>query len=105
MYYDQGVLQAVPIPAAMGYLLLRPLLADVPDDDMCGVAVSKVFPASERWHSELLVALSGIPDIRAGDSVCVALRHDPRGCPRRAPARAGNVMYILVAPWCPAPPA
>ena len=30
--------------------MLRPLLADVPDDDMCGVTVNQVFPASEQWH-------------------------------------------------------
>ena len=50
MDHDQGVLHTVPIPEAMGYLMLRPLLADVPDDDMCGVTVNQVFPASEKWH-------------------------------------------------------
>ena len=34
-------------PRRMAYLMLRPLLADVPDDDMCGVTVNQVFPASE----------------------------------------------------------
>jgi hypothetical protein len=33
---DQGVLHAVPIPAAMGYILLRALQDDVADDDLCG---------------------------------------------------------------------
>jgi hypothetical protein len=69
MPHDQGVLHTVPIPGAMAYLMLRPLLADVPDDDMCGVAVNQVFPASRRWHPLLIEALSGIPDVRAGDSV------------------------------------
>ena len=45
MDHDQGVLHAVPIPEAMGYLMLRPLLDDVADDDMCGVTVNQVFPA------------------------------------------------------------
>ncbi len=98
---DQGVLHTVPIPGAMAYLMLRPLLADVPAGDMCGVAVSKAFPASERWHSLLLAALSGIPDVRAGDSVwwhcdmvhSVAPVTDQQGW--------GNVMYIPAAPWCP----
>ncbi len=101
MDHDQGVLHTVPIPEAMGYLMLRPLLADVPDDDMCGVTVNQVFPASEKWHSLLLQALSGIPDVRAGDSVwwhcdmihSVAPVQDQRGW--------GNVMYIPAAPWCP----
>ena len=48
MGHDQGVLHTVPIPGAMAYLMLRPLLPDVPDDDMCGVTVNQVFPASEN---------------------------------------------------------
>jgi hypothetical protein len=68
---------------------------------MCGVTVNQVFPASEQWHSLLLRALSGIPDVKAGDSVWwhadmihgVAPVHDQRGW--------GNVMYIPAAPWCP----
>jgi hypothetical protein len=68
---------------------------------MCGVTVNQVFPASERWHAPLLRALSGIPDVGAGDSVwwhcdmihSVAPVRDQRGW--------GNVMYIPAAPWCP----
>jgi hypothetical protein len=101
MDHDQGVLHTVPIPEAMAYLMLRPMLDDVPDDDMCGVTVNQVFPASERWHSLLLRALTAIPDVTAGDSVwwhcdmihSVAPVTDQRGW--------GNVMYIPAAPWCP----
>ena len=101
MDHDQGVLQAIPIPEAIAYLLLRPLLGDVADDDMCGMTAGQVFPVTERWHAPLLEALSGIPDIRAGDSVwwhgdmphAVAPVIDQRGW--------GNVMYIPAAPWCP----
>jgi Protein of unknown function (DUF1479) len=101
MAHDQGVLFTVPIPEAMAYLMLRPLLPDVPEDDMCGVTVSQVFPVSEKWHPLLVRAFAGIPDIRAGDSVwwhCdvihgVAPVEDQQGW--------GNVMYIPAAPWCP----
>jgi hypothetical protein len=101
MDHDQGVLHTVPIPAAMAYLMLRPLLSDVPDDEMCGVTVNQVFPANERWHPLLMRAQAGIPDVRAGDSVwwhcdmihSVAPVRDQRGW--------GNVMYIPAAPWCP----
>jgi len=101
MDHDQGVLQTVPIPEAMGYLMLRPLLDDVADDDMCGVTTGQVFPANEKWHSLLLRAMAGIPDVRAGDSVwwhadmihSVAPVQDQQGW--------GNVMYIPAAPWCP----
>jgi hypothetical protein len=101
MDHDQGVLHTVPIPEAMGYLMLRPLLADVPDDEMCGVTVNQVFPALERYHSLLLKAQVGIPDVKAGDSVwwhcdlihSVAPVEDQQGW--------GNVMYIPAAPMCP----
>lgn len=101
MDHDQGVLHTIPIADAMGYLMLRPLLSDVADDDMCGVLTNQVFPISDRWHGLLLDALSGIPDVRAGDSVwwhCdmvhgVAPVTDQQGW--------GNVMYIPAAPWCP----
>ena len=100
MDHDQGVLHTVPIPEAMAYVLLRPLLADVPADDMCGVKANQVLPITEQWHSVLLAASSGIPDVRAGDTVwwhsdmihSVAPVVDQRGW--------GNVMYIPAAPWC-----
>jgi hypothetical protein len=101
MDHDQGVLHTVPIPEAMAYLMLRPLLDDVPDDDMCGVTVNQVFPAGNKWHPDLMAALTGIPDVKAGDSVwwhcdmihSVAPVEDQKGW--------GNVMYIPAAPWCP----
>jgi hypothetical protein len=101
MAHDQGVLHTVPIPEAMAYLMLRPLLSDVAEDDMCGTTVNQVFPAIEKWHPLLMRALSGIPDVQAGDSVwwhcdmihSVAPVEDQQGW--------GNVMYIPAAPWCP----
>ena len=101
MDHDQGVLHAIPIPEVMAYLLMRPLLSDVDEDSMCGVTVSKVFPASEKWHELPMQALTGIPSVRAGDSVWwhsdlvhgVAPVLDQKGW--------GNVMYIPAAPWCP----
>ncbi|HET9873259.1 MAG TPA: YbiU family protein [Propionibacteriaceae bacterium] len=46
----QGVLHMVPIPKAMAYPMLRPLLDDVDDDDMCGVKPNRTFPPNSRWH-------------------------------------------------------
>jgi hypothetical protein len=100
MEHDQGVLHTVPIPEAMAYLMLRPLLRDVPEDDMCGVTVNQVFPAGHKWHSDLMDGLTAIPDVQAGDSVwwhcdmvhSVAPVADQKGW--------GNVMYIPAAPWC-----
>jgi hypothetical protein len=92
------LLHVVPIPEAMAYVLLRPLLDDVPEDELCGVAPGKVLPISEKWHPLLIEALTSIPALEAGDSVwwhcdvihSVAPVNDQKGW--------GNVMYIPAAP-------
>jgi Gig2-like len=101
MDHDQGVLHTVPIPEAMAYLMLRPLLPDVPDDDMCGVTVNRVFPANDTWHPLLLQALAGIPDVKAGDSVWWHCDMIHSVAPVKSQKGWGNVMYIPAAPWCP----
>ena len=101
MPHDQGVLHTVPIPGAMAYLLLRPLLADVAGDDMCGVTVSQAFPATDKWHHLPLQALSGIPDVQAGDSVWWHCDLIHSVAPVTGQRGWGNVMYIPAAPWCP----
>ena len=101
MDHDQGLLHTVPIPEAMGYLMLRPLLSDVAADDMCGVTVNRVFPASRQWHPVLLEALTGIPDVKAGDSVWWHCDMIHSVAPVRDQKGWGNVMYIPAAPWCP----
>jgi hypothetical protein len=101
MASDQGVLHTVPIPEAMAYLMLRPLLPDVPDDDMCGVTVNQVFPANEKWHPLLMEALTGIPDVTAGDSVWWHCDMIHSVAPVQNQRGWGNVMYIPAAPWCP----
>jgi Protein of unknown function (DUF1479) len=101
MANDQGVLHTVPIPKAMAYLMLRPLLDDVADDDLCGVKINRTFPVNARFHELLLPAVSAIPSVQPGDSVwwhcdmihSVAPVTDQQGW--------GNVMYIPAAPWCP----
>jgi hypothetical protein len=101
MDHDQGVLHTVPVPEAMAYLMLRPLLRDVPDDDMCGVTVNQVVPAGEKWHPELVAATAGIPDVRAGDSVWWHCDLIHGVAPVTGQRGWGNVMYIPAAPWCP----
>jgi len=101
MAHDQGVLHSVPIPEAMGYLLLRPLLSDVADDDMCGVTIGQTFPVSDTWHPPLMAALTGIPDVRAGDSAWWHCDMVHSVAPVQSQKGWGNVMYIPAAPWCP----
>ena len=98
---DQGVLHTVPIPEAMAYLMLRPLLEDVPEDSMCGVTTNRVFPATEKWHSLLLRAVTSIPSVRAGDSVWWHCDMIHGVDPVKDQQGWGNVMYIPAAPWCP----
>jgi hypothetical protein len=64
MELGQGLLHVVPVPEAMAYILLRPLLDDVPEDELCGVAPGHVLPISEKWHPHLIKGLCTIP--RAG---------------------------------------
>src|SRR5918992_962105 len=101
MAHDQGVLFTVPIPEAMAYLMLRPLLPDVPEDDMCGVTVNQVYPVNEKWHPLLVRGFAGIPDIQAGDSVWWHCDVVHGVAPVENQQGWGNVMYIPAAPWCP----
>jgi hypothetical protein len=97
---DQGVLHTVPIPAAMGYVLLRALQDDIADDDLCGAVNGQSLPISERYHSVLLAALTPILAVQPGDTVwwhgdlihSVGEVTGQQGW--------GNVMYIPAAPYC-----
>jgi hypothetical protein len=100
MRRDQGVLHTIPIPKAFAYLLLRPLLSDVADDDLCGVEISRTFPVNERFHSLLTPALSGIPDVEPGDTVWWHCDLIHGVAPVINQQGWGNVMYIPAAPWC-----
>jgi Gig2-like len=100
MARTEGVLNVLPIPHSMVYLLLRALQDDVADDDLCGAANGQSLPITEAHHSVLLPAMSPIPDVEPGDTVwwhadavhSVAPVTDQKGW--------GNVMYIPAAPYC-----
>lgn len=100
MRHDQGVLWVVPIPLAMAYVLVRPLLDDVPEDSLCGAEQGKALGVNEQWHPLLMKAAAGIPTVQPGDSVWwhsdvihgVAPVQDQQGW--------GNVIYIPAAPMC-----
>lgn len=100
MQHDQGVLFTVPIPAAMAYILLRPLLNDVPEDELCGVRPGLVLPITKTWHSLLLRGKTTIPDIEAGDSIWwhSDLIHGVGEVTNQQ--GWGNVMYIPATPQC-----
>jgi len=100
MLPGQGLLHVVPIPEAMAYILLRPLLNDVPDDELCGVAPGRVLPVSEKWHPLLIKALTSIPALEAGDSVWWHCDVIHSVAPVENQQGWGNVMYIPAAPMC-----
>jgi len=100
MIPDQGLLHVVPIPEAMAYILLRPLLDDVPEDELCGVAPGRVLPISEKWHPLLIEALTSIPALEAGDSVWWHCDVIHSVAPVENQQGWGNVMYIPAAPMC-----
>jgi hypothetical protein len=100
MRRTEGVLNVVPIPTAMVYVLLRALQDDIADDDLCGAANGQALPVNSRNHPVLMPALSPIPDVEAGDTVwwhgdgihAVDPVTDQQGW--------GNVMYIPATPYC-----
>lgn len=100
MIPGQGLLHVVPIPEAMAYILLRPLLDDVPEDELCGVAPGRVLPVSEKWHPLLIEALTSIPALEAGDSVWWHCDVIHSVAPVDNQQGWGNVMYISAAPMC-----
>lgn len=97
---DQGVLFSLPIPAAMAYVLIRPLMEDVPETSLCGVAPRQALPVDARWHDILLRAKSTIPDMAPGDSVWWHCDLIHGVDPVKNQQGWGNVMYIPAAPGC-----
>ena len=51
------------------YLLLRPLLTDVPGDVIPGVSPQSSLHLSHLWHADLLQAAVSLENIQPGDAV------------------------------------
>ena len=100
MQPDDGVLHVIPIPRAMGLVLLRALQDDIADDDLCGAVNDRVLAAVEQYHDVLLPAYGPIPAVEPGDTVWWHgdLIHGVGDGSNDE--RWGNVMYIPAAPWC-----
>jgi hypothetical protein len=95
-----GVLQVVPIPSAMAYLLLRALQPDLADDDLCGAVNGQALAVNEKYHPVLLPALSTIPAVEPGDTVWWHGDLIHAVADGSNPDRWGNVMYIPASPHC-----
>ncbi len=95
-----GTLQLIPSTRAMIYILLRPLLDDVAEDDLCDAAPGRSLWISERWHGPLLKGLMTIPTVHPGDTVWwhPDVVHGVED--RNSGTGYSNVMYIGAAPRC-----
>jgi Protein of unknown function (DUF1479) len=95
-----GTLQLLPIARAIVYLLLRPLVKDVPEEDLCGAQPGRALSLVERWHALLKPAITPIPLVEPGDTVwwhsdiIHAVEDHHKG------AGYSNVIYIGAAPYC-----
>ena len=95
-----GTLQLVPMARSMGYMLLRALQDDVPDDALCGAAAGRALRMNEQYHAPLLRALVPVPKVQPGDTVwwhpdvVHAVEDENRG------SGYSSVIYIGAAPDC-----
>ena len=64
-----GTLQLIPCIDTIAYILLRPMLEDVPDEVLCGAEPGRAQAVTAEWHSLLLRGLVSIPRVEPGDTV------------------------------------
>jgi hypothetical protein len=95
-----GTLQLLPIARAVAYVLLRPLLADVPDDALCGAQAGRALGLLDEWHAPLRAGFVSIPPMYPGDTVWwhPDLLHAVEDV--NTGAGDSNVVYISAAPDC-----
>lgn len=95
-----GTLQLVPMANGIAYMLLRAMLDDVEEDDLCGAQPGRALGAYRQWHPSLLSGLTPIPTVEPGDTVwwhpdiihAVEDEHAGSGY--------SNVIYIGASPRC-----
>ena len=98
---NDGTLQVIPmLKEATAYLLLRPFLADIEKDILCGAQMSRAQNISGEFHKPLLDALVSIPVLYPGDTIwwhcdlVHAVENEHQG------ANESSVTYIGSAPLC-----
>jgi hypothetical protein len=99
MQPTDGVLHLIPITNAIVYLLLRPLLDDVADDDLLA-AKGRALSITDETHPAITPALTPIPPMEPGDTVWwhTDVIHSVGDV--NEGERWGNVMYIAAVPYC-----
>lgn len=64
-----GTLELLPIANAIGYVLLRALQDDVPEDEFCLAKPGRALGVDGTWHPDLIPALAPIQTVAPGDTV------------------------------------
>ena len=96
-----GTLKVLPnLQEVTQYLMLRPLLPDVPEDVLPGVAPGKKFHLSDKWHKHLSDSMVSLPSISPGDTVWwhPDLVHAVEEW--NSSAQVNSVLYIPAGPDC-----
>tara|TARA_B100000963_G_scaffold126106_1_gene110057 strand:- start:1003 stop:2259 length:1257 start_codon:yes stop_codon:yes gene_type:complete len=95
-----GTLQLIPNIRVLGWMILRALQDDVPDDELCGAQPGRALSCDPKWHELVLEGLCTIPKMQPGDSVwwhgdvIHAVEDEHNG------KESSNVIYIGAAPYC-----
>ncbi|XPE64083.1 YbiU family protein [Shigella flexneri] len=84
----------------MAYVLLRPLLDDVPEDELCGVAPEEYCRYQSNGIDLLIQALTSIPKVLSRRPRLVALRRHPFRCPRLNQQGWATRCTLPAAPMC-----
>ena len=64
-----GTLQLLPVAKAIGYVLLRALQDDIPDNELCLANPGRALGVSEEWHPDLMPGIVPIQTVAPGDTV------------------------------------
>jgi len=95
-----GTLQLIPCSRVLGWMILRALQDDVPNDELCGAQPGRALPCTSDWHQMVLEGLCTIPKMMPGDSIwwhgdlVHAVEDEHNG------SEYSNVIYIGAAPYC-----
>jgi hypothetical protein len=95
-----GTLRLIPSVRVLGWMILRALQDDVPDDELCGAQPGRALSCDPKWHQMVLEGLCTIPVMQPGDSIwwhadlVHAVEDEHNG------DDYSNVIYIGAAPYC-----
>jgi len=95
-----GTLELLPISNAIGYVLLRALQDDVPDDELCLAKPGRALGIDSTWHPDLMPGIVPIQTVAPGDTmwwhpdVVHAVSNEHHG------DEFASVIYIGASPAC-----